>query len=91
MTEDGVDARDPGTDDALDPAKRDEPGADDAEGQALTWKVRKPIPEAAEDTEGQGIPPSSEQAGFTARGVGEEEDDTRAHGGSSGGPLPRVD
>ena len=85
-----TDAPDPGADDDAEP-KDNEPDADDAEGQALTWKVRKPIPEAAEDAEGQSVRPSPEQIGLTAPAIEEEEEDTEGHGGSSGLPIPPVD
>ena len=66
---------------------------DDAEGQALTWKVRNPIPEVAEDAEdaeGHSVRPPPDQAlpGLPAL---EDDDDASGHGGSSGLPVPPVD
>jgi hypothetical protein len=84
--------------DAPDPDAEDSAGAgngadkDDTEGQALTWKVRKPIPEAAEDTEGQSLrPPPEQAAGLTGPAIGDEEDDAEGHGDGTGLPLPHVD
>jgi hypothetical protein len=83
--------------DAPDPDAEDPVGAgngsdaDDTEGQALTWKVRKPIPEATEDTEGQSLrPPPEQAAGLTGPGL-EEEDDAEGHGDGTGLPRPHVD
>ena len=63
---------------------------DDAEGQALTWKVRKPSPEAeGDDTEGQAMrpPPSVVVPGMPEL----DEDDAEGHVGLTGNPRPPVD
>jgi hypothetical protein len=64
---------------------------DDAEGQALTWKVRKPIPEAHEDdAEGQGVRPPPDLVNPAMPGV-EDDDEVEGHGGMRGNPRPPVD
>ena len=69
---------------------RPEDAQDDTEGQALTWKVRKPIPEAHEDdAEGQAVRPPPEVVIPGMPGV--EDDDAEGHGGMSGNPRPPVD
>ncbi len=75
-----TDVPDPGADDAAEP-KEAEQDSDDTEGQALTWKVRKPIHEAAEDAEGHSVRPSPEQAGLTGPAIREDEEDTEGHAG----------
>lgn len=61
---------------------------DDTEGQALTWKVRKPIPQAAEDdVGGQSMRPPPDQA---VSGIPTlEDDDIEGHAGT--GTRPPVD
>ena len=65
---------------------------DDTEGQALTWKVRKPIPEASEeedDAEGHAFRPPPANLG-PPFGL-EEGDDTEGHSGAGRGPRAPVD
>lgn len=72
-----------------DPSQEDET-TDDTEGQTLTWKVKKPIPESSEeDVEGQALrpPPDPLGQGFPLL----EDDDAEGHGGLSGSPRPPVD
>jgi hypothetical protein len=63
---------------------------EDTEGQALTWIVRKPIPEAEDDTEGQAMrpPPDVENEGLPRL---EEEDEVEGNGGGTRSPRPPVD
>jgi len=64
---------------------------DDAEGQALTWKVREPVPEVEEDdAEGQGMRPPPDLAIPGMPGL-DEDDDVEGHIGMSGNPRPPVD
>jgi len=84
------DAPDPGTDDRAEPKETDL-DTDDTEGQALTWKVRKPIPEVREDAQGHSVRPSPEQIGLTIPALDEDEDDAEGHGGATGSPRPPVD
>ena len=68
-----------------------EDAEEDTEGQALTWKVRKPIPEAHEDdAEGQGMRPPSDVVNPGMPGV-DEDDEVEGHGGMTGNPRPPVD
>jgi hypothetical protein len=75
------------------PKADEEPEEDeqhDTEGQALTWKVRKPIPEAAaDDTEGQGMRPPPDVVD-PMPGV-DDDDEVEGHGGVTGSPRPPVD
>jgi hypothetical protein len=64
-------------------------GTDDTEGQVLTWKVRKPIPDVEEDAEGHAGRPPHEVVDPPGPWI--EEDDTEGHGGMSGNPRPPVD
>ena len=70
-----------------------EDAEEDTEGQALTWKVRKPIPEAHEDdTEGQAMRPPPDLLNPGLPGVeDEDEDEVEGHGGVIGSPRPPVD
>ena len=62
MEDERTEAPEYGDQDQADANGNDEKG-DDAEGQALTWKVRRPIQEAAEeDVEGQSMRPSPDAA-----------------------------
>ena len=64
---------------------------EDTEGQALTWKVRKPIPEAHDDdTEGQAMRPPPDVLNAGLPGV-EDEDEVEGHRGVIGSPHPPVD
>jgi hypothetical protein len=64
--------------------------AEDTEGQALTWKVRKPIPDAQQDdAEGHSVRPPPHVVDASMPEV--EEDDAEGNGGPSGNPRPPVD
>ena len=64
---------------------------EDTEGQALTWKVRKPIPEAQEDdAEGQGMRPPPDVTNPAMPNI-DEDDEVEGHGGMTGTPHPPVD
>jgi hypothetical protein len=74
-----------------DERPQDEDVEDDAEGQALTWKVRKPIPEAHDDDSGgQAMRPPPDVVNPGMPGV-EDDDEVEGHGGMSGNPRPPVD
>jgi hypothetical protein len=62
---------------------------DDTEGQALTWKVKKPIPEVDDDAEGHSVRPPPEGLNPLIPTV--EEDDAEGHSGPTGSPRPPVD
>lgn len=69
-------------DEERDPQDQPDPTgeeADDAEGQVLTWKVRKPIPEVEDDAEGHAVRPPPELLGPIPA---LSEDDAEGHGGS---------
>ena len=70
----------PGDDDEDVQAPDESPDqADDAEGQVLTWKVRKPIPEADEqDAEGHAVRPSPEAVVTGMPAV--DDDEVEGHG-----------
>jgi hypothetical protein len=87
--EERKDAPDPGADESAETEGND-PETDDTEGQALTWKVRKPIAEATEDAEGHSVRPSPEQIGLTVPALVEDED-AEGHSGVTGSPRPPVD
>jgi len=77
--------------DVADAEEQPEDAQDDTEGQALTWKVRKPIPEAHDDdAEGQGVRPPPQVVIPGLPGV-EDDDDAEGHGGMTGNPRPPVD
>lgn len=64
---------------------------EDTEGQALTWKVRKPIPDAQEDdVDGHAVRPPPE---LVTPGMPAIEDDDGVEGqiGTTGNPRPPVD
>ena len=62
---------------------------DDTEGQALTWKVRKPIPQVAdEDTEGHGLRPPPDVVN-PMPGV-DDDDEVESHDGMTGSNRPPV-
>ena len=62
MEDERMEASESGAEDRAGPNGNDEKG-DDAEGQALTWKVRRPVPDAGdEDVEGQTVRPPPEAA-----------------------------
>jgi hypothetical protein len=69
------------------------PDEEDTEGQALTWKVRKPIPEAREDdAEGHAVRPPPDMSNPDMPGLeDEDEDEVEGQAGMSGHPLPPVD
>jgi hypothetical protein len=68
----------------------EEDAGEDTEGQALTWKVRKPIPEAHEDeVEGHAVRPPPELVNPGMPGV-EDDDEVEGHGGMTGNPRPPV-
>ena len=75
---------------AAEPVENEE-DTDDTEGQALTWKVRKPIPAVQDDVEGQSVRPSPKQAGLTMPAIADDEDDAEGHGGITGSSRPPVD
>ena len=77
----------PGTEDRSGSIANDEKG-DDAEGQALTWKVRRPTSGSAkEDVEGVALRPPPDDVMHGLPSSEEDEDEAEGHGGPTGPPV----